>query len=770
MKTRILLALFFTCALCSLAGASPFPKGAKRILFLGNSITYAGTYVTDMEAYLVTHYPKQQYEFINTGLPSETVSGLSEVNHADGRFPRPDLHERLSRVLAQTKPDVVFACYGMNDGIYLPLDNARFGAYREGMKWLHAQLEKAGAKRIVFLTPPTHDDSKQGLEGYNRTLDAYARWLLAQRDSLQWEVADVHFPMNQFLIEKRKTEPSFKLANDGVHPGEAGHWLMARAVLQYLGETVAEAPDVLSALRVSPRSEEILSLVSQRQALMKDAWLTATGHKRPEMATGLPLSEARQVYDQIERQLRATVQGKAPQRIRIACVGNSITYGARLSAPAVESYPAQLQRLLGYTYDVRNFGVSGRTLMSNTENPYTATPSYKQALASQPDIVTIKLGTNDSRLPYRLTIADRFVADYKALIQAFKQLPTHPRIVLLLPVASYLTDTTRQIDAVIAKQIIPRIQQVAYEEKVELIDLHSITLQSDSLFPDQLHPNRAGATLIAQRLFEAISRKPVAEFDIFRQLSQPYQVSSFYGYDCADFTFNGRTAKIVKPRVVAEGKPWIWRARFWGHEPQTDIALLDRGFHVVYCDPAELFGNSEAVDLWNKFYAYLHRAGLAKKAVLEGMSRGGVYDYNWAAQNPDKVACVYADAPVLDLRSWPGGKGKSKGSPADWEKLREDYGYKTEAETETFRNSPLDKVTDIVKGHYPMLHVVGDADELVPVEENTAPFEEKIKKLGGTITVIHKPGVHHHPHSLANPQPIVNFILAAVYGNTGLQN
>lgn len=768
IKKNVLLALSLLCTLCSLAVANPFPKGTRRVLFLGNSITYAGMYVADIEAYLVTHYPKQPYEFINTGLPSETVSGLSEVNHADGRFPRPDLHERLSRVLAQTKPDVVFACYGMNDGIYLPLNESRFSAYRQGMKWLHTELEKAGAKRIIFLTPPTHDDPKRGLDGYNQTLDAYARWLLAQRDSLRWEVADVHFPMNQFLLDKRKTEPSFKLANDGVHPGESGHWLMAKAVLSYLGEPVSEAPDVMSTLAIHPKAEDILSLVSQRQALMKDAWLTATGHKRPEMATGMPMPAARQVYDQIERQLRETVQGKAPRRIRIACVGNSITYGAQLSAPAVESYPAQMQRMLGYTYDVRNFGVSGRTLMSRTENPYTATPSYKQALASLPDIVTIKLGTNDSRLPYRLKVADDFIADYKALIQSFKQLPTHPRIILLLPVASYLTDTTRQIDAVITKQIIPRIQQVAYDEKVELIDLHSSTLQSDSLFPDRLHPNRAGATLIAQRLFETISRKSVAGFDIFQKLSQPYQVSSFYGYDCADFTFEGRNAKIVKPRVVAEGKPWVWRARFWGHEPQTDIALLDRGFHVVYCDPAELFGNDEAVGLWNNFYAYLHTAGLGRKAVLEGMSRGGVYAYNWAAQNPDKVACVYVDAPVLDLRSWPGGKGKSKGSSADWEKFKQDYGYKTEAETTAFHNNPLDKVADIVKGHYPMLHVVGDADEVVPVDENTAPFEEKVKKLGGAIQVIHKPGVNHHPHSLPNPQPILDFIMTAVYSKTGL--
>ncbi|MBD2753855.1 SGNH/GDSL hydrolase family protein [Spirosoma sp. BT704] len=313
-RFALLLSLIFLFTFTQAQTNSPFPQATKRILFLGNSITYAGSYVIDIESYLIAHYPKQSYEIINVGLPSETVSGLSEPNHADGRFPRPDLHERLDRVLAQTKPDVVFASYGMNDGISLPLDEARFRPYREGMKWLHTELEKTGAKRIIFLTPPVHDDKKLGTKGYNLTLDAYSNWLLAQRDSLKWEVADVHFPMTSYLDEKRKADPSFKLAKDGVHPNKIGHWLIAKSILQYLGENVANAPDALSTLSVNPRAEEIMSLVNQRQAIMKDAWLNATGHNRPEMRQGLPMSEARQKYDDIEKQIRTIIAETAPKR------------------------------------------------------------------------------------------------------------------------------------------------------------------------------------------------------------------------------------------------------------------------------------------------------------------------------------------------------------------------------------------------------------------------------------------------------------------------
>ena len=124
--------------------------------------------------------------------------------------------------------------------------------------------------------------------------------------------------------------------------------------------------------------------------------------------------------------------------------------------------------------------------------------------------------------------------------------------------------------------------------------------------------------------------------------------SSYFGFDCVDFAFEGRGAKIVSPRRTARGAPWLWRARFWGHEPQTEIALLERGYHVVYCDVAELFMNDQAADIWDKFYRVLVQGGLSPKTALEGFSRGGVYIYRWAARHPDRIACVYADTSLAN--------------------------------------------------------------------------------------------------------------------------
>jgi pimeloyl-ACP methyl ester carboxylesterase len=176
---------------------------------------------------------------------------------------------------------------------------------------------------------------------------------------------------------------------------------------------------------------------------------------------------------------------------------------------------------------------------------------------------------------------------------------------------------------------------------------------------------------------------------------------------------------------------------------------------------AELFGNAEAIGIWEKFYELLVGAGLSPKAALEGFSRGGMYIYRWAAAHPDRVTCVYADAPVLDIKSWPGGKGKSHGNPEEWERFKKDFHLTTEAEALAFNGNPLDLAPQLAGAGFPMLHVCGDADETVPIQENTDPFEKLIRANGGDITVIRKPGVGHHPHSLANPRPIVDFILRA---------
>ncbi|MGE5609752.1 MAG: alpha/beta hydrolase family protein, partial [Bacillota bacterium] len=148
------------------------------------------------------------------------------------------------------------------------------------------------------------------------------------------------------------------------------------------------------------------------------------------------------------------------------------------------------------------------------------------------------------------------------------------------------------------------------------------------------------------------------------------------------------------------------------------------------------------------------------KIALVGMSRGGLYCYNWAARHPQTVAVIYGDAPVCDFKSWPGGKDRNGESKGDWEALLKVYGFKDEAEARAYKLNPVDNLEPLAKAGIPIIHVVGQADTVVPVQDNTDVIAKCYKELGGTIQVIRKPGIGHHPHSLPNPEPIVDFILS----------
>ncbi|MFT6620373.1 MAG: alpha/beta hydrolase family protein [Verrucomicrobiia bacterium] len=237
--------------------------------------------------------------------------------------------------------------------------------------------------------------------------------------------------------------------------------------------------------------------------------------------------------------------------------------------------------------------------------------------------------------------------------------------------------------------------------------------------------------------------------------------SDFHSFDRYEFQHHDRKCYLVTPRQTAPGKPWAWRARFFGHQPQTDIALLKQGWHVAYIDVSAMFGAPQAVAIWDDFYQLLTKKhGFDPRPALIGMSRGGLIIFNWAKANPDKLSCIYADAPVCDFKSWPAGKGTGKGHKGTWEQCLKVYGL-TDAEAAAAKVNPIDGLEPLATAKIPLLHVVGDADQVVPVEENTGVLEKRYLALGGPIEVIHKPGVGHHPHSLNPPTRIVDFILKA---------
>jgi pimeloyl-ACP methyl ester carboxylesterase len=231
-------------------------------------------------------------------------------------------------------------------------------------------------------------------------------------------------------------------------------------------------------------------------------------------------------------------------------------------------------------------------------------------------------------------------------------------------------------------------------------------------------------------------------------------------YEKSEFEFEGKLVTIVHPIEPLSDMPWAWKGEFLNAFPDTELALLEKGFHVVSIEYPDMFGSPQVVETWNNLYHILvNEYKFANKPALIGLSRGGLYCYNWAIANPEKVACIYGDAPVCDMRSWPGGKGKGVGSPDNWKQAIKVYGFLSEDEFVAYDGNPIDNLLPLKEHNIPILHVYGDSDDVVPWEENTGVVAERYQAMGGNIKLISKPGCGHHPHGLSDPKPIVNFIL-----------
>lgn len=190
-------------------------------------------------------------------------------------------------------------------------------------------------------------------------------------------------------------------------------------------------------------------------------------------------------------------------KIRVACVGDSITQGA--GADNGKSYPSQLQEILGPKYEVGNFGVSGRTLLNKGDYPYTKESAYQKAKDFQPNAVIIMLGTNDTK-PQNWKHQSEFAADYKALVTSFKTLESKPQIFVCRPCPVPepgnfgITETNVKLE-------IPMIDKLAEEEKLEVIDMHAALEATPALLPDRVHPNTEGAKVMAETAAKAVSAR-----------------------------------------------------------------------------------------------------------------------------------------------------------------------------------------------------------------------------------------------------------------------
>ncbi|MEG2949102.1 MAG: GDSL-type esterase/lipase family protein [Clostridia bacterium] len=227
-----------------------------------------------------------------------------------------------------------------------------------------------------------------------------------------------------------------------------------------------------------------------------------------------------------------------------------------------------------------------------------------------------------------------------------------------------------------------------------------------------------------------------------------FETERFYGKD-------GYEIIVAKPHSPAEGRPWVWRAEFFGAFPQADVALLQRGWHVVQIRIADLYGCPIAIALMERFYQEITaRYLLAPAATLFGFSRGALYAVNYAAAYPQHVQLLYLDAPVVDMRSWPGGLYTGSGSAESWRQCQLAYGA---SHSEYARLQQT--IQALLCAKIPLLLVAGDSDTLVPFCENGMLLQTAYEASDIPFQLILKKNCGHHPHSLKEPAPILPFLL-----------
>ena len=295
-----------------------------------------------------------------------------------------------------------------------------------------------------------------------------------------------------FLGEERKTNPQL-----------VKEWSNDKAVRRHLTPR---------AIILMSSDDEVVPPVTNGVAYysaMRNEGNECTMHVYPTCGHGWGFSPGIPFHEQMLNDLTSWLnhfQGPKENAVRVACIGNSITDGYGIGMAPVNGYPAVLQKKLGEGYLVKNFGVSARTMMNKGDLPYMNELAWRDAKAFNPNIVVIKLGTNDSKTHNWVHGADEFRQSMQAMIDTLKALPSKPKIYLCSPIPAFKDSWTIN-DSVIVNGEMPIIKKLAKKNKCQFIDLHTSYTYGDMMQNDGIHPNAKGAAKMADIIFDAIEKK-----------------------------------------------------------------------------------------------------------------------------------------------------------------------------------------------------------------------------------------------------------------------
>ncbi len=302
----------------------------------------------------------------------------------------------------------------------------------------------------------------------------------------------------------------------GTHEGSRNNLLGDRrddpmAILRYSSERQVRrhlTPPALLLLANDDRDVQPVSNAIAYYNAMRGAGNSCTLHIYPTGGHGFGSQTGFAFHQQLLDDMSAwldALPSYGKEALRVACIGDSITDGHGIDMSEIWGYPALMQGMLGEGYQVRNFGVSARTMMNSGNYPYMNELAWQDALAFQPDIAVIKLGTNDSK-EFNWVHKEDFAGDLAQMIRTLQALPSKPKIYLAAPIPAFENPYGIR-EEVIAGEIIPLLRQAASEYGLEFIDLHTdFTGHREFVQEDGVHPNAAGVRRIAEVVSAAIRR------------------------------------------------------------------------------------------------------------------------------------------------------------------------------------------------------------------------------------------------------------------------
>lgn len=240
--------------------------------------------------------------------------------------------------------------------------------------------------------------------------------------------------------------------------------------------------------------------------------------------------------------------------------------------------------------------------------------------------------------------------------------------------------------------------------------------------------------------------------------------SIWKGFTRYHIEFQNREAFITCPDTAIEGKQWIWRARFPEWHTEMDEILLNSGYYIAYINTNNMLGSPKAMEQWDLFYEYLlDEWDFNKRMALEGVSRGGLFVFSWAKRHPERVNCIYTEAPVCDFKSWPGGFGTGKGDRSTWKVLKREYGFANNDQAMVYADNPIDGLEALARAKVPILSMIGLNDRVVPPSENIFLLSDRYVKLGGISTLVPctrgKQNLEGHHFPIETPQLGADFII-----------